>query len=68
MYTTVCYSLVLSLLGLMVSESDATSASISWDEYTDLEATEFSQYIITVTDKYNTTGTAQWTIRSVHVF
>ena len=32
---------------------------------TSLEATEFSQYIITVTDKYNTTGTAQWTIRSV---
>ena len=49
----------------MVSESDATSAFISWDEYTGLEATEFSQYIITVTDKYNTTGTAQWTIRSV---
>ena len=52
----------------MVSESDATSAFISWDEYTGLEATEFSQYIITVTDKYDTTGTSQWTIRSVLVF
>ena len=63
-----CVMLWYSLLGLMVSESDSTSASISWDKYTDLEATDFSRYIITVTDKYNTTGTSQWTIRSVHVF
>ena len=67
-YNCVLFFGNLSYLGLMVSESDSTSASISWDKYTDLEATDFSQYIITVTDKYNTTGTSQWTIRSVHVF